>query len=326
MAQAIRGERVTPADELRERLTASEKLVVNLRGKGAAALDLLRDLDWIAEVWPQMEEAGVDLRPEEGRWQTLQADVRKRASVLLAELRAVGGLPAARAKYHRDQQANWWWYLAEETRAANVRRLVRSVVTLVAVVALGALLLFLFNKLFPVDPQVRAAMVKMNSGQQKIERGADLTDAAADFQEAASLTPDDPDPWLWLGAVQQKLGDAAASQTSFEKARALAASELDFHAARIPVYAALQMYGEAEAAANAALAIDPNSPQVHYYLAGVYEAQGKLTEVIATLQRASELADARNQAELTAMARYRLAIMMQQAQVKAIGPTATPVR
>ncbi|MEJ5200478.1 MAG: hypothetical protein WHX53_16280, partial [Anaerolineae bacterium] len=68
MARAIRDEHLTPADELRELLTRCEKQLPNLKGSREQAAELLFQMDRIAELWPQVEALGADLRPEAGRW------------------------------------------------------------------------------------------------------------------------------------------------------------------------------------------------------------------------------------------------------------------
>ncbi len=77
MARALRHEQMTPADELRDRLAACERAIANIRGSGPGARRLLEDMDRISELWPVLEAAGLDLRPEAGRWETIQASLRR---------------------------------------------------------------------------------------------------------------------------------------------------------------------------------------------------------------------------------------------------------
>jgi len=91
MARSLQSGQVTPADELRELLSTSEKLVASVRGSGAGVLVLLENMDRLSELWPELEAAGVDLRPEAGRWETLQATVRRNGRRLVRELRPHAG-------------------------------------------------------------------------------------------------------------------------------------------------------------------------------------------------------------------------------------------
>ena len=321
MAQALREEQYTPADELRELLTQNEKLVTNLRGSGAAALNLLDNMDRIAELWPQLEAAGADLRPEEGRYETLEAQVRRHASAVLAEAVRSGGLAAARRKRYGTGEAPWWWQLDALVREARLAWLRKTAIGVAAVVLIGAALVFALNKLFPTDPKVAAATSKQMSGQQDIEGRGDYQSALVKFQEAVNLTPDDPEPWLWLGVTQEKLGNQAEATRAFDKATVLLGDELQMRLMRAPVYQSFGELDAAEADLQAVLAANPDDARAHYYLAGVYEAQGRMSDAATELETTSNLSDAQNQAELTAMARYRLAMLLQQMQSRSLDPS-----
>jgi hypothetical protein len=114
MARAIQDGRVTPADELRELLAECEKLLANLRGHGSNSLNLLRHMDRIAALLPELEGGGADLRSEAGRWEMLQSAVRTNKARIVRQLRGVGGLPALRAEAHPDGREQWWWRLDQE--------------------------------------------------------------------------------------------------------------------------------------------------------------------------------------------------------------------
>ncbi len=73
MAQAIRTGQFTPADEVRELLGAGENYIPDIKGSKERAVAFLAQLDRLAELWPQVEAMGADLRPEAGRWETLLA-------------------------------------------------------------------------------------------------------------------------------------------------------------------------------------------------------------------------------------------------------------
>lgn len=330
MAKAFREDQITPADELRELLMECEMLVVNLRGRGRDAVDLLRKMDRLQQLWPKLEAAGMDLRPEAGRWETLEASLHKHGPALLRELQGSGGLPAARA---RDQVSEpqeralyvsaWWWHLDEEVRARRLKSVRTAVLAVLGVVAAGALVIFLFNKLFPVDPMVQKSMSSMLAGQQIIEQGGDIQSALPDFEQATRFTPDDIDSWMWLGALQQKLAKTPEADESFRRARALVNSDVAFWTKRAPVYIALGMLQEAQSDLDAAIAADPQNPEAQFHLASLLEAQGQIDQAVAALEKASQYAEARQMTELTAIARYRMAMMMQQGQAPSFA-TATP--
>jgi tetratricopeptide (TPR) repeat protein len=320
MARALHPGQITPADELRELLSADEKLVASIRGSGASALELLENMDSLSELWPELEAAGVDLRPEAGRWETLQATVRRNARQLVKELRPRGGLPALREQHHPDGNAGWWWYLAESTAAEDKRRRLRTGLIAAAVLVIGAAVYFLLRLLFPVDPNLQAAMDRQTAGELKIQQQADYAGALADFQAATEFQPQDPETWLRLGATQQKQGDKAGTAESFQRARALMASDAELDLARGQIYFTLNMLDEAKAAVDAGLAADPENALGYYTLSSIYEGRGQPREAVDALQRSADLAEAQKQTQLTALARYRLAILMQQMQAQMAAP------
>jgi cytochrome c-type biogenesis protein CcmH/NrfG len=345
MAQAIQEDRVTPADELRSLLTESEKLVANVPNSGEKIAQLLKNMDRLLDLWPRLEDAGMDLRPEAGRWETIQAMTYKRARQILSELRPAGGLNALRAKEGLPQQPflptqpgaasqdeeRWWWYLDLTMRMQRLHQLRRLAIGLVAAATVVAVLYFGLNRLFPVDPNVSASAGKQMAGQQQIQNGGDVQQALVNFQDAAQLTPNDPDAWIWTGVAQQNLGHDAPAQAAFARAQALLQDNLNFHMARAPVYLAFAMYDQGKADLDAIFAQDPNNPQAHYYLASLYEDQGNLTQAAQELEKVSTFAEQRQQSELTAISRYRLGMLLQSMQLRpdatftpAVAPTQTP--
>lgn len=324
MARAIDQGQVTPADELRDLLTINEKRAVNQPG-GMPVADLLCDLDRIAELWPQLEAQGVDLRPEAGRWHTLQAAVRRNARQIVRQARAAGGFQALRQRCGRAEAAAWWWTLDEQLRAQDRRRRLRAISMTALVLAVVVGLYFLIGILFPVDPNVRAATEATNAGERKIVQEGDFAGAAVDFQRAAEAMPGQPDNWMRLGAALQKVGDAAGAEVAFQQAQALLTDEAELRVLRASVFIAFGMLDEAEADLQVAQRLAPDEPMVYLNQANVFEARQDYPQALAALERANMLADAAGQADLIAITRYRMGILMQQAQIRmAIPATPTP--
>jgi tetratricopeptide (TPR) repeat protein len=322
MAKSIRADQITPADELRALLADSERLVVSLRGRGVEAKELLEDMDRIALLRPQLEAAGVDLRPEEGRWETLQANLRTHGPALLRELSAAGGLAALRREKYGDTRAPEWWYLDEELADRRMKQLRRTGLTIAGVI--GAVLLgyFILTKLFPTDPNVQNAVTATMAGQQKAQQ-ADWEGALVDFQHAAEYTPDDPEPWASIAAIQTQLGRTEEAAAAKATLRRLLPDDVAYHNQLAQVLAAFGLNEEAVAEGEAVLALDPENPEANFSIAGAYENMGNLEMAVKYMELASQYADARGKSELTVIARYRLAMLMQQFSFSP-PPTPTP--
>ncbi len=325
MAQMVERGQVTPADELRNLLETAEVRVANVRWSGDGSLALLKELDRIAELWPELEAHGVDLRPEAGRWETLQAAVLRSAGALLAELQTCGGIAALRRQVHPEGTNAPWWRL-DEYVAQQRRQSVRRAVTIVAaVVAVAFVAWFLFQKLFPVDPKVAESVRRISDGEQLVRDKNDWPGALAEFQAASALTPEDYDVWLRLGVAEEQVGNTQAAQEAYDRARGLLQSELEFLKGRAGAYLIFALVDPADKDIQAALAIKNDDAQSWYQAATVFEARGQIREAVDALEKASTYAEETHQDELTALSRYRMGMMMQSMSMQQPAGTPTPV-
>jgi tetratricopeptide (TPR) repeat protein len=326
MAKAFEWEQMTPADELRARLADAEKQIARLKGEPESIAGLYADLDRIFELWPQLAKDGIDLRPEAGRWETIQALVQKKLRLILRRARPSGGLAVARAQRGAVSPEAWWWRADEIVRRQDVARVKRFVVTVVV----AAAVLFggskVFNYFFPQDPLVMAATSSLTDGQRKIQNRQDYAGALVAFQKALQFTPNDPDAILWAACTQEELGQTAEAEAGYSRARQLIGDEQRFRLTRVPIYSQLNMSDQALADINAVTKVDPENAQAYYYLANLYENQNQLREAAAALQTASDLSEKQNKLELTAMSRYRMAMLIQRMQGESLSSMPTPAR
>jgi hypothetical protein len=75
--------------------------------------------------------------------------------------------------------------------------------------------------------------------------------------------------------------------------------------------------------ARAAIAIDPNNAQAYLALGSGQEMKGQISDALQSLQTAANLAAASNNTQLEALAKVRLATLMQSAPVFAPSPQPT---
>ncbi len=324
MAQAVQRSQVTPADELRDLLETAEKRVANVRWSGEGAIALLSELDRIAELWPQLEEQGVDLRPEAGRWETLQAAVLRNAAAILAELQGQGGFVQVRRRVHPTGVNAPWWRLDEHVAETRRRRLRRTVTIFAGVIVVALALNFLLRWLFPVDPKVQESARRVSQGEQLVQQKGDWAAARAEFDAASAVTPGEYDVWLRLGVVEEHLGNSDAAQEAFAEARTLLPSDLEFYKGRASTYLIFNLIDLADSDIRAALAIDERDAQAWYQAASVFEARGQIREAIDALDKSSTYAAESRQDELTALARYRMGMLMQRQGVPQAVETPTP--
>lgn len=315
MAQTVQAGQVTRADELRELLTIAEKRVANVWSSGHSALSLLRELDRIAALWPVLEEQGMDLRPEAGRWETLRAAVDRRAADIVGDLRALGGIGKVRLEIHPEGTDAPWWQLDRVVRANRQQRIRRTGLIFGGLAVLLAVLYLGLRLLFPVDPKVAEAGRRIGAGDQLIRGQADYAGALAEFEQAAELTPDDPETLLRVGVIREKIG-AATAEEMYARARSLTPDDMVFRQMRALVYLTFGMPEQAERDLQVALAAKPEDPITWYELASVYELRGQIGDAIAALEKADLYATEADLVELSATARFRRGMLMQQIGIR----------
>ena len=198
---------------------------------------------------------------------------------------------------------------------------VGAIALIVVVVLAGGS--FLMRKLFPVDPRVATATARMTAGQQKIDNQHDYQGALADFQAASAALPNDPEAWLWIGAVQEKLGNRPrpAAPTAAPDLRPRATTS-------IFTWGVHPSTPKSPSIDPARADLTPRSRSIRRMRRPTIcwpplkRTRGTLQAAAQALDKASQYAEARQQSELVAMARFRLGMLMQRMQV--LPPQGTP--
>jgi tetratricopeptide (TPR) repeat protein len=131
--------------------------------------------------------------------------------------------------------------------------------------------------------QARAAVLQALGKSHWTLLRLELAEAA--LAEAARLAPDDPNPWIDLGAVRKSLGEAARALEAFTTALAI---EPDSAEARIGAGLCeidLGRIAEGRRALESALAMAPGQPEAENGLALIDQLEGRLEAAEARLLR-----------------------------------------
>ena len=316
MARALPPTKLTPGDELRDLLDRAERRLVNLKGAGPGAIEVLDWMDRIATLMAQLEAGGVDLRPERVRLETVEALLRKRAGQLLRE--AGPEFPKARQEAEATRE-RWWWYVDEIAAAARRQQLRRLAFTALGIAAVVIFITVIFPRLLPVDPKVAQVERLRGEAETKLAQG-DLEAALAAYEEATQTDPEDPSLVIWVGALLEALGRKDEAQQKYLEAEAVAGGRLRFLLERGRVYGSLGRLDEALADLDEALTLDPNSAEGHFQRGTVLEALNRLGEALAEYQTAADLAGEKKP-ELVALSRIRMAYLLQRLALPTPVPT-----
>ncbi|HEY76212.1 MAG TPA: tetratricopeptide repeat protein [Thermoflexia bacterium] len=297
----------TRLDQVRETLDEIEARLPNLRGTGPKAIELLLLFDQVAETLDRLEEAGADVRAERGRLDSAWRTLRRRARVFLKE---VGTDLRERREQQKEARLRPWWFLdhihAREQRRGLLRKGLFGLI--------GGILLVLgwvgYERFLAPPEEVRQALRHAEEGQSWLEQG-DLERALAEFEAAAALTPDDPEMWLWVGVLRQRLGDEGGAEAAFRKARNQGLAEWEFRFQRGTL---LLQIGDLEAAlidAESAIELAPDWGYGYYLRASVRAMKGDIEAALIDYQQAADLAHAAEDTQLEAMARTQMALLLQ---------------
>jgi tetratricopeptide (TPR) repeat protein len=322
MAHAIESRANSAANDLRDLLDKAERQVVNLNATNIEEFLLL--LDQIERMFEELVKNEMDVRPEEGRWEGLLSRISNKPGPLVSAANRVGGLPLLRQRHPPAE--NFWWHLDVEVTKRRVRTIRRAVVSLVALVAVVAGALWALDFFFPPDPRA-VALVNTNAAIEQAlmdlelpeeERWAKALEVVEDAQEAL---PNEPELMVWEAVLSEQLGDTGRAEAALERARQTLPDQQVALWVMVGNYRLqLNNLAGAEAAANEALALDPNDAQAHFLLGSVAEAKGDIPTAIEQFNLVFELAETDNP-QLAVIARVRMGNLLQRADP--FGPTGT---
>ncbi len=298
----------SPLARVRKGLERIEAGLTNLRGAGQAeAVALLTLLDQAAEGLERLEEAGADVRAERGRMEAAWQRLQRQARLFLQE--AGPALAAERAR-RSPPPHHPWWFLDRTFAQAQRRLLARRMGGILLALLLGLLAWALYDRFIAPPPNVRQSLEQYDLGRERAAAG-DLPGALAAFEAAAELTPDDPDPLLWVGVLRQTMGDEEGAQTAYAGARDLGLDGAEFLFQRGMLFIEAGNLEAARSDANALLETSPSWGHAFFLRASVEEAAGEFAAAADDYARAAELAHEAGDVELEATARVRLGLMIQ---------------
>jgi Tfp pilus assembly protein PilF len=296
----------TPTAELRDLLNRVERQLPVLDSSNLT--DYLRSLDRIEYLMETLSGEAVDLRPEMTRWLDLQARMGARAGHIVKQARPLGGFAALRAA--NPPAAGSWWRLDELLAADRKRSWTRWLVT--GLVALGVLALaaFVYRQWLAPSPDVVLAVSATNDIEQlAMEQKWD--EAATLAEQTLKELPDNADLLVLAGVLAERRGDSAAAAAYHARAQQALGDPLRFQLALGMRRLQAGDVDGAEAAANAALAINPNEPQAVFLLANVAELRNQGNLALDLYQKTADLAEATNP-QLTVVAKMRFGMLIQQ--------------
>lgn len=306
----------SPVDTVRDALDRAERQVVS--PDAANIENFLVALDSIEQQLTTLTATQADVRPEQGRWDSLVARIATKPEPIVAAAAKAGGLAKLRAQHPPAE--SFWWHLDAEVTRRRVRAVRRFILTTVAIIAAVAFLLWGVDYLFPPNPNT-ILLVNATSDVEQLVAEQKWAEALKRIQTARTALPHEPELLVWEGVLYEQLKDAGHAKASLDQAQALVKDQpagfwLLVGNKRFQVG---NLTG-AEDAANQALKISPEEPQGTLLLASVAEGRGDNPHAIALFNQTAEMARKVNNPQLEVIAKMRMGTLMQQVNPFASSP------
>jgi tetratricopeptide (TPR) repeat protein len=317
MAHAVETRINTPSAELRDLLDKAERQLPTL--DSASLGGYLQRLDRIDALFAQIEvdhaernsDADQALRSELVRWHDLQRQLQRRSRRLVRLAAASGGFAALRSQYASGE--GMWWRLDELVAAQRRTQLKRLLQTLTVVIVLGVVGVFAYQTWFAPDPETIALVSSLNAIERHVD-AQEWTLALDEAENALSSLGESAELLTWAAVIAERLGDETMAARYREQALTF------FGDRRLQFYILLGTdrfragdLAGADEAAEAALTLDPDEPQVYFLLGNIAEARGDVNAALDAFDRAATLAEADNP-QLAVVSKMRYGFLLQQLQ------------
>jgi len=308
MAYSVETKASNAANALRDALDQAERQFGQWTAESVEAY--LRLLDQIEHAFTELKQEQIDLRSEEGRWQSLLSRLDSKPNGLVAAAARAGGLALMRA--HHPPADSFWWHLDQEVarrRARTVRRFVMTILAVVVIVGGGY---WLLNTLFPPDP-VAVRMVETNAELEQLIATQDWQAALDLVMARQAELPDEPELILWEVVLAEQLDDQARAAAALARAKGLLPAQEPALLVQLGTFQ-LQV-GNVDGATQsgqAALALAPENPQATFLLGNIAEATNDIPTAIEMFNRTFDLAEQDNP-QLAVVARVRMGNLLQRA-------------
>jgi Flp pilus assembly protein TadD len=227
-------------------------------------------------------------------------------------IRDIGGVQALQElrALRKPPQEYDWWYVDEflvDRRKASLRR---SGITLGIVVTVLVVLATVYQLFLAPAPEVAARYRhEQTARDQLMAQEYDL--ALAEINQGLSYAPPDPTLMILKGVILHAKGDLEQAEVVFNEAAQSELTNEEFLLSRGQSYLLAGMFTEAQVDTAAAIQQNPVSAQAYLLNGQIYEMQKDFQLALENYETSAQLAEQANQPELTALARTRMAFLMQ---------------
>ena len=292
-------------NDLREMIEEYKDYVINIDRLHQDIVKMLTLRDEMEELLIKLEKKGTDLAAEKSRLESFDVIIKDKAKMVYRNL-ATFLNPLPYREERKIPPSHWWWYLDELVKERKTRLRKRWLTRggIAALVILAAYIVMV-----KVIPKPKPSVIYQGEAERLYEEGK-LDEAIEVYRKALSLDPEDSSTLLMLGMIYEDKGMLQMRNHYFEEAGLLFSKRIDFYNSRGMIYLQQGKLDKAGLDTEKALEIDPNNALSHFLQGNIYEAEDKIAEAISEYQIVSDLD---HDPTLTAMARFKMGMMMQRA-------------
>lgn len=323
MAHVVDSRIRNQAGQVRDLLAALENATV--RPASANVEELLQHLDETEALLAEVEAQEIEMRPEHVRWNNIVQRLDSQPKLIAT---AAAGLPGGLAALRQNNPPaeSFWWHADTIQMQRTRKKLLKTARTLgIVVVVLGAAY-WLFMTIFPPDPHA-VAVLRATSDIERLVDTQEWDEALAVAETSLLAMPGDPEVGLWVAVAAEQAGKTARAEEVLAQIKAGMAEQ--------PILYWL-LLGErrlragdldgSRAAAEAALAIEPENPEILLLMGRVAMLANDRAMALDYLDQAYNLALETNP-QLAVHARVLYSDLLQQlpAQETSVEETEDPV-
>ncbi len=302
-----------------DKLEISVEHLERLTPEQAAAL--LQEMDSLQAQIDRLE-GKISRKTAEGQFEMALARLRSQTG---AFLQAVGGAAAMQAlrATHSPDPSHSWWFLDEWVAQRKLARRRVLILGAAGVLIALALVVVLYQLVFRPDPALEARYAHEQRAQDALHQ-AKLPQALDEVTQSLTYAPTDASLLVLKGVILELSGQADAAAQAYQLGEQNTGSREAFLNLRGGDYLTANQADKALADAQAVLQMDAKSYNANLIAGTVYEARSDLMKALDFYGRAYDSADSQNHASQAAVARSRMASVLQKINSPADLYTPTP--
>jgi tetratricopeptide (TPR) repeat protein len=293
------------ATEVREKLSRLEDGAGQLKVRRDSVIPLLQLRDEVEDGLAKLQEQGLNITPERTRLETVDGNFKLNSRLVAKALAKDPQVVEARRSQDPEKKYWWWWtgrYAGERKR----KRTIIAVIAAVLLIAGGISAKLLIDKIRADDPKTQAYNQNLSLAEQSLPNGQ--YEVALEYYKAAEATgrPLSAESLAIMSVLYEVIGDTANSDSYRVIARGASETEPLYLTYLARAYMrGIKYYEKGLETVNQAIKANPELAYAYYVRAEIEEALGKPEEAVADLTKASELATAQKNTDLSVRADTR---------------------